>query len=106
MDSLEKKFFIEFINEYKTINKVNISQTMNLKELVNFLKFYNFGKKTNKYLIELINILKNEEQKNFLKANNYNNKQSGFKKLMKQQKQNEKEGIYYFLLFLNICLHL
>ena len=92
MDSLEKKFFIEFINEYKTINKVNISQTMNLKELVNFLKFYNFGKKTNKYLIELINILKNEEQKNFLKANNYNNKQSGFKKLMKQQKQNEKEG--------------
>ena len=93
MDSLEKKFFIEFINEYKTINKVNISQTMNLKELVNFLKFYNFGKKTNKYLIELINILKNEEQKNFLKANNYNNKQSGFKKLMKQQKQNEKEGV-------------
>ena len=92
MDSLEKKFFIEFINEYKTINKVNISQTMNLKELVNFLKFYNFGKKTNKYLIELINILKNEEQKNFLKENNYNNKQSGFKKLMKQQKQNEKEG--------------
>jgi hypothetical protein len=41
-DSLDKKFFIEFINEYKTINKINISQTMNLKELVEFLKYYNF----------------------------------------------------------------
>jgi hypothetical protein len=55
-DSLDKKFFIEFINEYKAINKVNISQTMNLKELVQFLKYYNFGRQSNKYLIDLINI--------------------------------------------------
>ena len=92
MDSIEKKFFIQFINEYKTINKVSVSQTMNLKELVYFLDFYNFGKKSNKYLIELINILKNEEQKNILNKNNFNNKQSGFKRLMNKQKQNEKEG--------------
>ena len=90
IDSLEKKFFIEFINEYKTINKVNISQTMNLKELVYFLKFYNFGQKSNNYLTELINILKDEEQKNIYKKGN--NKQSGFKKLVNQQKQTEKEG--------------
>ena len=89
-DSLEKKFFIEFINEFKTINKVNISQTMNLKELVYFLKFYNFGKNSNKNLIELINILKDEEEINS-NVNN-NNKQSGFKKLMNQQKKFEKEG--------------
>ena len=89
-DSLEKKFFIEFINEFKTINKVNISQTMNLKELVYFLKFYNFGKNSNKNLIELINILKDEEETNS-NVNN-NNKQSGFKKLMNQQKKFEKEG--------------
>ena len=89
-DSLEKKFFIEFINEFKTINKVNISQTMNLKELVYFLKFYNFGKNSNKNLIELINILKDEEETNS-NVNN-SNKQSGFKKLMNQQKKFEKEG--------------
>ena len=68
-DSLEKKFFIEFIDEYKTINKINTSQTMNSKELVNFLKFYNFGKTSNKNLIELINILKDEDE-----INNINNK--------------------------------
>ena len=89
VDSLEKKFFIEFINEYKIINKINISQTMNLKELVYFLKFYNFGQKSNNYLTELINILKDEEQKNI---NKKDNKQSGFKKLINQQKQTEKEG--------------
>ena len=89
VDSLEKKFFIEFINEYKTINKVNISQTMNLKELVYFLKFYNFGQTSDKNLIELINILKDEEEKNNL---NKNNKQSGYKKLKEQKKQLEKEG--------------
>ena len=87
-DSLEKKFFIEFIDEYKTINKINTSQTMNSKELVNFLKFYNFGKTSNKNLIELINILKDEDEMN----NINNNKQSGFKKLMKKKKKNEKEG--------------
>ena len=80
-DSLEKKFFIEFIDEYKTINKINTSQTMNSKELVNFLKFYNFGKTSNKNLIELINILKDEDEIN----NINNNKQSGFKKLMNQE---------------------
>ena len=87
-DSLEKKFFIEFIDEYKIINKINISQTMNLKELVYFLKFYNFGQKSNKNLIELINILKDEEDNNIL---NKKNKQSTFKKL--KQQQNEKEGL-------------
>lgn len=89
-DSLDKKFFIEFINEYKTINKINVSQTMNLKELVYFLKYYNFGRKSNKYLIDLINILKDEEEKNKMNKNEV--KQSGFKKLTQNKKQAEKEG--------------
>ena len=62
---------------------------MNLKELVYFLKFYNFGQTSDKNLIELINILKDEEEKNNL---NKNNKQSGYKKLKEQKKQLEKEG--------------
>ena len=89
-DSLDKKFFIEFINEYKTINKINVSQTMNLKELVYFLKYYNFGRKSNKYLNDLINILKDEEEKNKMNKNEV--KQSGFKKLTQNRKQAEKEG--------------
>ena len=89
-DSLDKKFFIEFINEYKTINKINVSQTMNLKELVYFLKYYNFGRKSNKYLTDLINILKDEEEKNKMNKNEV--KQSGFKKLTQNKKQAEKEG--------------
>ena len=43
---------------------------MNLKELVRFLKFYNFGRYSNEYLQEIINILteeKNNNKKNQIK---------------------------------------
>ena len=62
-DSNEKKYFIEFINEYKIIDKNNVNQNMNLKDLVKFLKFYNFGRYTNEYLQNLLNILIEEKQK-------------------------------------------
>ena len=90
-DSLDKKFFIEFINEYKTINKINISQTMILKELVEFLKYYNFGRQSNKYLIDLINILKDQEEADIIKRSD-KNKESGFKKLKQNKKEAELEG--------------
>ena len=64
-DNNEKKYFIEFINEYKIIDQNNVNQNMNLKDLVRFLKFYNFGRYSNEYLQELINIL--TEEKNFNK---------------------------------------
>ena len=66
-DNNEKKYFIEFINEYKIIDKNNVNQNMNLKDLVKFLKFYNFGRYSNEYLQELINIL--TEEKNINKKN-------------------------------------
>ena len=56
-DNNEKKYFLEFINEYKIIDQNNVNQNMNLKDLVRFLKFYNFGRYSNEYLQELINIL-------------------------------------------------
>ena len=62
LNTLEKKFFLEFINEYKTINKFNISQSMDLKDLVQFLKYYTFGQNDNNYLNDLLNILKREEE--------------------------------------------
>ena len=68
-DNNDKHYFIEFINEYKVINK-NINQNLNLKELVRFLKFYNFGRYSNEYLQEIINILteeKNNNKKNQIK---------------------------------------
>ena len=68
-DNNDKQYFIEFINEYKVINK-NINQNLNLKELVRFLKFYNFGRYSNEYLQEIINILteeKNNNKKNQIK---------------------------------------
>ena len=71
-DSPEKKYFIEFINEYKIIDKNSVNQNMNLKDLVKFLKFYNFGRYSNEYLENILNILldeKNKEKKN----NKYSN---------------------------------
>ena len=68
-DNNDKQYFIEFINEYKVIDK-NINQNLNLKELVRFLKFYNFGRYSNEYIQEIINILteeKNNNKKNQIK---------------------------------------
>ena len=62
-DNNDKQYFIEFINEYKVIDK-NINQNLNLKELVRFLKFYNFGRYSNEYLQEIINILTEEKNNN------------------------------------------
>ena len=62
-DNNDKQYFIEFINEYKVIDK-NINQNLNLKELVRFLKFYNFGRYSNEYLQAIINILTEEKNNN------------------------------------------
>ena len=62
-DTNEKKYFIEFINEYKVIDKNNVNQNMNLKDLVKFLKIYNFGRYTNEYIQNLLNILIDEKEK-------------------------------------------
>ena len=61
-DTPEKKFFIEFINEYKNIDTNNVNQNINLKDLVKMLKYYNFGRFSNDYLEDLLNILIDEEQ--------------------------------------------
>ena len=92
LNTLEKKFFLEFINEYKTINKVNISQSMDLKDLVQFLKYYTFGQNDNNYLNDLLNILKSEDEKEKDQEKYNKNKQSGFKKIKQAQKQAEYEG--------------
>ena len=83
----EKKYFIEFINEYKNIDKISINQNMNLKDLVKFLKFYNFGRYTNEYLENLMNILLEENKKEKLFK-----KQSNCKKSTQNQTIKENQG--------------
>ena len=101
-DTNEKKYFIEFINEYKIIDNNNINQNMNLKDLVKFLKFYNFGRFTNEYLQNLLNILIDEKekgkniQKNEGKIIN-NNLGEGYEDPMLNEVYSKlREGIIYF----------
>ena len=62
-DSLEKQFFLKLLDEFKFINKININKPMNQKDLIKFLKFYNFGENTSDYLIDLINVIKGDDIK-------------------------------------------
>ena len=57
-DSIEKRTFLKFIDEYKLISKTNSSQKMTLTDIVIFLKYYSFGQNSYNYLEDIINILK------------------------------------------------
>ena len=81
----DKKYFIEFIDEYKIIDKNNVNQNMNLKDLVKFLKFYNFGRFSNEYLQDLKSILIDENRKETNSKKNCKNK-------ILSQKQNTKDN--------------
>ena len=72
LEDSPEKYFIEFINEYKIIDKNSVNQNMNLKDLVKFLKFYNFGRYSNEYLENILNILFDENNKE-KKNNKYSN---------------------------------
>ena len=86
-DSSEKTYFINFIDEYKKINEINVNKPMNQKDLVKFLKYYNFGQMSDMYLIDLINILRDNDVNDKKQLNNDNKIFRGFK----QPKQNERE---------------
>jgi uncharacterized protein YqhQ len=53
---------------------------MDLKNLVQFLKFFNFGKNDNNYLKDLLNILKSDDENEKEQKKHNKNKQSGIKK--------------------------
>ena len=62
-DSEEKNFFLNFIDAYKSINKININKPMNQKDLITFLKFYNFGQISDSFFTDLIDILRDDDGK-------------------------------------------
>ena len=68
-DSEEKKYFLKFIEEYKTTNKINSNKPLNQKDLINFLKYYNFGQNSDVYLTDLINIIRDDDIKDKKKLN-------------------------------------
>ena len=86
-DSEEKNFFLNFIDEYKTINKIFLNRPMNQKDLITLLKFYNFGQTSDSFFIDMINILRDEDS-NVKKKFNIDNKV--MLKGYKQEKKREK----------------
>ena len=68
-DSEEKKYFLKFIEEYRSTNKINSNKPLNQKDLINFLKYYNFGQNSDVYLTDLINIIRDDDIKDKKKLN-------------------------------------
>ena len=93
-DSEDKDFLLNFIDQYKTINKINVNRPMTEKDLIIFLKFYNFGQNSNSFFYDMINILKDED-KSERKRLNFENKVilKGFKQENKNQKEKDKKII-------------
>lgn len=61
-NSNEKRVFINFINNYKIINKNNTSLPMTLKDTIQFLKFYNFGQRNSFLLKDLLSVIEPERE--------------------------------------------
>ena len=83
-DSSDKKFFLNFIDKYKIINKNRINQNLILSDLIRLLKFYGFGQNSYEFLENIKNVLTPEKQNKLIhkkierkfddnKINNYKN---------------------------------
>ena len=88
-DSEEKNFFLNFIDAYKSINKININKPMNQKDLITFFKFYNFGQISDSFFTDLIDILKDDDGKEKKKLSIDN--QTMLKGLKNQGKSSEQD---------------
>ena len=88
-DSEEKNFFLNFIDAYKSINKININKPMNQKDLITFFKFYNFGQISDSFFTDLIDILKDDDGKEKKKLSIDN--QAMLKGLKNQGKNSEQD---------------
>ena len=83
-DSSDKRFFLNFIDKYKIINKNRINQNLILSDLIRLLKFYGFGQNSYDFLENIKNVLTPEKQNKLIhkkierkfddnKINNYKN---------------------------------
>ena len=75
-DSPDKKNFLNFIDNYKIINKTSVNQSLILPDMVRFLQFYGFGDNSSTFLENLVNVLEPDapRDKQNYDLNNYENK--------------------------------
>ena len=99
-DSSDKKFFLNFIDKYKIINKNRINQNLILSDLIRLLKFYGFGQNSYEFLENIKNVLTPEKQNKLIhkkierkfdenKINNYKNQ-----KIIRKEKRSQINNIF------------
>ena len=102
-DSSDKKFFLNFIDKYKIINKNRINQNLILSDLIRLLKFYGFGQNSYEFLENIKNVLTPEKQNKLIhkkierkfddnKINNYKNP-----KIIRKEKRSQINNIFEIL---------
>ena len=102
-DSSDKKFFLNFIDKYKIINKNRINQNLILSDLIRLLKFYGFGQNSYEFLENIKNVLTPEKQNKLIhkkierkfddnKINNYKNP-----KIIRKEKRSQVNNIFEIL---------
>ena len=102
-DSSDKKFFLNFIDKYKIINKNRINQNLILSDLIRLLKFYGFGQNSYDFLENIKNVLTPEKQNKLIhkkierkfddnKNNNYKNP-----KIIRKEKRSQINNIFEIL---------
>ena len=102
-DSSDKKFFLNFIDKYKIINKNRINQNLILSDLIRLLKFYGFGQNSYDFLENIKNVLTPEKQNKLIhkkierkfdenKINNYKNP-----KIIRKEKRSQINNIFEIL---------
>ena len=102
-DSSDKKFFLNFIDKYKIINKNRINQNLILSDLIRLLKFYGFGQNSYDFLENIKNVLTPEKRNKLIhkkierkfddnKINNYKNQ-----KIIRKEKRSQINNIFEIL---------
>ena len=102
-DSSDKRFFLNFIDKYKIINKNRINQNLILSDLIRLLKFYGFGQNSYDFLENIKNVLTPEKQNKLIhkkierkfddnKINNYKNP-----KIIRKEKRSQINNIFEIL---------
>ena len=102
-DSLDKKYFLNFIDKYKIINKNRINQNLILSDLIRLFKFYGFGQNSYEFLENIKNVLIPEKENKLShkkierkfddnKINEYKNP-----KIIRKEKSNQVYNIFDIL---------
>ena len=102
-DSLDKKYFLNFIDKYKIINKNRINQNLILSDLIRLFKFYGFGQNSYEFLENIKNVLTPEKENKLshkkIERKFDDNKFNEYKnpKIIRKEKSNQVNNIFDIL---------